>query len=70
MRLPPRYLERLRDAYTAEGAAIWVHGRNRDLDGKAPIDLLGAGQFEQVPAAVERLSTGAMLGWRAKTRFR
>jgi hypothetical protein len=53
-------LERLRDVYTAEGADIWVHGRNRDLGGEKPIDLLAAGQFERVLASVERLSAGAM----------
>ena len=53
-------LERLRDVYTAEGADIWIHGRNRDLGGEKPIDLLAAGQFERVLAAVERLSAGAM----------
>lgn len=37
-----------------------AHGRNRDLGGKKPIDLLAAGQFERVLAAVERLSAGAM----------
>jgi hypothetical protein len=53
-------LERLRDVYTAEGADIWIHGRNRGLSGEKPIDLLAAGQFERVLAAVERLSAGAM----------
>jgi len=53
-------LERLRDVYTAEGADIWIHGRNRDLGGEKPIDLLAAGQFERVLAAVERLGAGAM----------
>lgn len=53
-------LERLRDVYTAEGTDIWIHGRNRDLGGEKPIDLLSAGQFERVLTAVERLSAGAM----------
>ncbi len=53
-------LERLRDVYTAEGTDIWIHGRNRDLGGEKPIDLLAAGQFERVLAAIERLSAGAM----------
>jgi len=54
------FLERLHDVYTAEGSDIWIHGRNRDLDGEKPIELLAEGQFERVLAAVERLSTGAM----------
>jgi hypothetical protein len=46
--------------YKPEGVDIWVHGRNRDLGGQKPIDLLHAGRFEEVLAAVERLASGAM----------
>lgn len=51
-------LELLHGVYTAEGADIWIHGRNRDLSGEKPIDLLVAGEFEKVRGAVERLSDG------------
>ena len=44
-------LERLCDIYAIEGADIWIHGRNRDLGGEKPIDLLVAGQFGRVLAA-------------------
>jgi hypothetical protein len=53
-------VERLREVYTPEGADIWAHGRNRSLEGQKPIDLLRAGEFERVLAAVERLASGAM----------
>lgn len=53
-------VERLREIYAPEGADIWVHGRNRGLEGQKPIDLLRAGEFERVLAAVERLASGAM----------
>lgn len=53
-------VERLRDVYTPEGADIWIHGRNRDLGGQRPVDLLRRGEFEPVLHAVERLQTGAM----------
>lgn len=53
-------VERLRDVYTPEGTDIWIHGRNRDLAGERPIDLLQRGDFEAVLHAVERLQTGAM----------
>lgn len=53
-------VERLLEVYKPEGADIWVHGRNRSLDGQKPIDLLRAGAFERVLAAVERLASGAM----------
>jgi hypothetical protein len=53
-------LNELRQVYTQEGSDIWIHGRNRSLNGQRPIDLLIAGDFEPVLFAVERLRTGAM----------
>jgi hypothetical protein len=53
-------VKRLRDVYQPEGVEIWLHGRNRDLDGRRPLDLLRAGEFETVLAAVERLAEGTM----------
>jgi uncharacterized protein (DUF2384 family) len=52
-------VEQLSDVYTSEGVDIWLHARNRDIDGRRPIDLLRAGDFETVLHAVERLRTGA-----------
>lgn len=52
--------ERLLETYTPEGADIWVHARNKGLAGQKPYDLLIAGKFEEVIAAVDRLATGAM----------
>lgn len=53
-------VDRLRDVYRPEGIDIWIHGRNRDLGGERPIDLLERGDFATVLNAVERLETGAM----------
>jgi hypothetical protein len=53
-------IERLRDVYKPEGVDIWIHGRNRELGGQRPIDLLQHGDFATVLNAVERLETGAM----------
>lgn len=53
-------VERLRDIYRPEGVDIWIHGRNRDLGGERPIDLLQSGDFATVLNAIERLETGAM----------
>jgi len=53
-------VERLGDVYRPEGIDIWIHGRNRDLGGQRPIDLLQRGDFAAVLNAVERLETGAM----------
>lgn len=51
-------VKRLRDVYQPEGVEIWLHGRNRDLGGQRPLDLLRAGEFEAVLSAVERLVDG------------
>jgi hypothetical protein len=53
-------LKELREVYTPEGTDIWLHGRNRSLNGQRPIDLLVGGDFQTVLLAVERLRTGAM----------
>jgi hypothetical protein len=53
-------VDRLRDVYKPEGIDIWLHGRNRDLQGERPMDLLEQGEFATVLNAIERLETGAM----------
>jgi len=50
----------LKDVYSTEGIEVWLHGRNRALEGERPLDLLRNGEFETVRAAVERLQVGAM----------
>ncbi len=51
-------VQRLRDVYQPEGVEIWLHARNREFDSQRPLDLLIAGEYERVLAAVERLSDG------------
>jgi hypothetical protein len=53
-------VEQLKEVYTPEGVEIWLHGRNRSLGGRRPMDLLRDDQFRLVLDAVERLSVGAM----------
>lgn len=53
-------VEALKDVYKPEGVDIWIHGRNRSLNGQRPIDLLERGEFAPVLNAIERLRTGAM----------
>lgn len=48
----------LREIYQPEGVEIWLHGRNREFGGQRPLDLLAAGEYERVLAAVERLADG------------
>jgi transcriptional regulator with XRE-family HTH domain len=50
--------ERLAEIYTSEGIEVWLHGRNKLLDARRPIDLLRAGDFEVVVNEVERLARG------------
>jgi hypothetical protein len=50
----------LGEVYDDEGIEIWLHGKNRSLDGQRPLDLLVAGDFQTVLASVERLTSGAM----------
>jgi hypothetical protein len=51
-------VKRLRDVYQPEGVEIWLHGRNRDLGGQRPVDLLREGHFETVLSAIDRLLDG------------
>src|ERR1700694_4050289 len=45
-------VQELVSVYKPEGVEIWLHGRNRDLGGERPIDLLRAGEFRTVIDAV------------------
>lgn len=51
-------VERLSDIYKAEGIEIWLHARNRALDGSRPIELLEEDQFDRVISLVEQLTQG------------
>lgn len=53
-------IDLLKDVYRPEGIDIWLHGRNRSLDGQRPIDLLRVGRFRPILEAIERLTHGAM----------
>ena len=53
-------VEQLRDIYTDEGVEIWLHGRNRLLNSRRPIDLLREGDFEPVLKLIEAFNEGAM----------
>ena len=48
----------LREVYTDEGVQIWLRSRNRNLEGKRPIDLLAEDQIEVVLAEVHRVVGG------------
>jgi transcriptional regulator with XRE-family HTH domain len=51
-------IEELSDVYTPEGIEVFLHSRQRALDGKRPVDVLRDGNFEVVLALVDRLAGG------------
>lgn len=51
-------VQQLEEVYRPEGVEIWLHAKNRMLDGRRPIDLLMEGEFEPIFDAVERLASG------------
>jgi hypothetical protein len=52
-------VRQLREVYRPEGIEIWLHARNPELAGSRPIDLLIAGNFQEVVEAVDRMAVGA-----------
>jgi len=50
----------LGEVYEPEGVEIWLHARNRLLDGRRAIDLLREGRYDVVLDAIERLKSGAV----------
>jgi len=53
-------VDQLLEVYTAEGVEIWLHGRNRGLGGRRPLELLREQKFDMVLQAIERLNAGTM----------
>lgn len=53
-------VEMLSEVYDDEGVQIWLHGRNRGLGSRRPLEVLAEGDFPAVLQAVERLASGAM----------
>lgn len=51
-------IEELSDVYKPEGVDIWLHSRQRALDGRRPLDVLKAGEFQTVLQLVQRLAGG------------
>jgi uncharacterized protein (DUF2384 family) len=48
-------IDRLAEFYTPDEARMWLYARHRLLDGKRPIDLIQAGQSEDVLEVIESL---------------
>jgi transcriptional regulator with XRE-family HTH domain len=55
-----RYVvDRLAEFYTPDEARLWLHTAHPLLQGKRAIDLINAGQTEEVLAVIEALDAGA-----------
>ncbi len=48
----------LRDVYNDEAIQIWLRSRNRNLDGRRPIDLLSEDRIDDVLAEVQNIVRG------------
>jgi transcriptional regulator with XRE-family HTH domain len=48
-------IDRLAEFYAPDETRLWLYARHRLLDGKRPIDLIQAGQAEDVLAVIESL---------------
>jgi uncharacterized protein (DUF2384 family) len=48
-------IARLAEFYSPEETRMWLYSRHRLLDGKRPIELIQAGQAEDVLAVIESL---------------
>jgi transcriptional regulator with XRE-family HTH domain len=55
-----RYVvDRLAEFYTPDEARLWLHTAHPLLQGKRAIDLINAGQTEEILAVIEALDAGA-----------
>ncbi|WP_165400116.1 antitoxin Xre/MbcA/ParS toxin-binding domain-containing protein [Motilibacter rhizosphaerae] len=48
----------LRDVYSDEAIQIWLRSRNRNLEGRRPIELLGEGRVDEVIEEVDNIVRG------------
>lgn len=53
--------QRLAELYTPEEARLWVFSRHKILDGKAPAELIQAGQIDDVLRAIDQIADGVYL---------
>lgn len=50
-----RVVDRLLEFYTPDEARLWLHSKNRLLNGERAIDLINRGDADKVLAAIESL---------------
>ena len=51
-------LELIAEVFDDEGSTMWLHARNRQLDGERPLDLISQNETERVIGLLDRLADG------------
>lgn len=51
-------LDLVTEVFEGEGATMWLHARNRQLDGERPLDLIAGNDTDRVIALLDRLADG------------
>lgn len=51
-------LDLVEEVFDDEGAAMWLHARNRQLDGERPLDVIAKNETERVINLLDRLADG------------
>jgi len=46
------------EVFEEDGSTLWLHARNRQLDGERPLDLIASGDTDRVIAYLDRLADG------------
>ena len=51
-------LDLVLEIFDDEGATLWLHSRNRQLDGERPLDLIAQNETDRVIGLLDRLADG------------
>jgi uncharacterized protein (DUF2384 family) len=51
-------LDLVTEVFDDEGATMWLHARNRQLDGERPLDLIAKNETDRVIGLLDRLADG------------
>jgi len=51
-------LDLVTEVFDEEGATMWLHARNRQLDGERPLDLITKNETDRVINLLDRLADG------------
>lgn len=53
-------LDLVDEVYGLDGATMWLHARNRSLDGRRPLDLIAENRADEVINLLVRIADGNM----------